>query len=67
MNDTHYFERLLETVGVIARHADFPGKGQVVERCREEVEEMSISGEISSTQARILKEILQGVKVQTAV
>ena len=66
MSDTHYFERLLETVGLIARHADFPGKIQAVERCREEVEEMSSTGAISSTQAEILQEILLGGRVRTA-
>ena len=40
MSDSRFFERLLETAGLIARHADFPGKRQVVERCREEVEDL---------------------------
>ncbi len=48
MRDTQYFERLLETAGLIARHADFPGKRQVVERCREEVEQLTCSGAISN-------------------
>ncbi|MGC8640329.1 MAG: hypothetical protein ACP5XB_10690 [Isosphaeraceae bacterium] len=64
MSDSHYFERLLETVGLIARHADYPGKGQVVERCREEVEEMSSAGAINSAQAEILRNILLGVRVE---
>lgn len=66
MSDIHYFDRLLETVGLIARHADFPGKVQVVERCREEVAEMSSVGAISSSQAEHLQEILLGVRVQAA-
>ena len=32
MSDSRYFERLLEAAGLIARHADFPDKRQVVER-----------------------------------
>jgi len=66
MSDCHYFERLLESAGLIARHADFPGKRQVVERCREEVEDLTSSGVISSAQGENLQEILLGVSVQTA-
>jgi hypothetical protein len=53
-------------MGLIARHADFPGKRQVVERCREEVEDLTSSGVISSAQGETLQEILLGVSVQTA-
>jgi len=66
MSSSHYFERLLESAGLIARHADFPGKRQVVERCREEVEDLTSSGVISSAQGETLQEILLGVSVQTA-
>ena len=66
MSDSHYFERLLESAGMIARHADFPGKQQVVERCREEVEDLTSSGVISSAQGETLQEILLGVSFQTA-
>ena len=66
MSNSHYFERLLESTGLIARHADFPGKRQVVERCREEVEDLTSSGVISSAQGETLQEILLGVSFQTA-
>ncbi len=66
MRDSHKFERLLEAAGLIARHADFPGKRQVVERCREEVEDLTNSGAISSDQGETLQEILAGVGLQTA-
>ncbi len=66
MNDSHNFERLLEVAGLIARHADFPGKRQIVERCREEVEDLTSSGAISSPQGETLQEILDGVSFQTA-
>ena len=66
MSDSRYFERLLESAGLIARHADFPGKRQVVERCREEVEDLESSGLISSAQGETLQEILLGVSVRTA-
>ena len=66
MSDSRFFERLLETAGLIARHADFPDKRQVVERCREEVEDLTSSGVISSAQGETLQEILLGVSFQTA-
>ncbi len=66
MSDSHYFERLLDSAGMIARHADFPGKQQVVERCREEVEDLTSSGVISSAQGETLQEILLSVSLQTA-
>jgi len=67
MNDSHKFERLLEAAGLIARHADFPGKRQVVERCREEVEDLTSSGVISAAQAETLQGILLGVKFHMAI
>jgi len=66
MSDSHYFERLLEAAGLIARHADFPGKWQVVERCREEVEDLASSGAITSAQGETLRETLLGVYLQRA-
>jgi hypothetical protein len=66
MSDSRFFERLLETAGMIARHADFPGKRQVVERCREEVEDLTRSGVITSDQGETLQEILLGVSFQKA-
>ncbi len=66
MSDSHYFERLLDSAGMIARYADFPGKQQVVERCREEVEDLARSGMITSDQGETLQEILLGVSFQKA-
>ena len=66
MSEMHCFERLAETAGLIARHADFPGKRQVVERCREEVWELRSAGTITSDQAEALQEILLGVQFQPA-
>jgi hypothetical protein len=66
MSDSRRFERLLEAAGLIARHADFPGKWQVVERCREEVEDLKSSGVISSVQGETLQEILLGNGLRAA-
>jgi hypothetical protein len=65
MGDSCYFNRLLETAGLIVRHADYPGKRQVVERCREEVEDLTRSGQISAAQSEALREILLGVTHQS--
>jgi hypothetical protein len=65
MADSHFFDQLMESVGLISRHADFPGKRQIVDRCREEVEDLSSSGLISPAQAETLLEIL-GVSFQAA-
>jgi hypothetical protein len=60
------FARLLESAGLIVRHADYPGKGQVVERCQQEVEELTRSGRITSTEGETLREILLCHNHQTA-
>ena len=66
MSDTRYFDRLLETAGLIARHADYPGKRQIVDQCREEVDDLSSAGTITYAQAELLREILLGAKYQAA-
>jgi hypothetical protein len=58
MDDMPGFARLLETAGLIVRHADYPGKRQVVDRCRQEVEELTRSGRITPTEGETLQEIL---------
>jgi hypothetical protein len=59
MTDPRYFDRLLETADLIARHVDYPGKRQVVERCREEVEDLTREGRLTVTQRDVLWEILE--------
>jgi len=66
VSDANEFLRLLEAAGLIARHADFPGKRQIVERCREEVEDLKGAGVLSAAQGETLQEILLGVNFQTA-
>ncbi len=66
MYESHGFDRLLETVGLIARHADFPGKQEVVERCRDEVDDLTDSGVITASQGEILQQILLGERLEQA-
>jgi hypothetical protein len=53
------FERLEESVDLIVRHADYPGKGRVIEQCAEEIEELHHSGEITGDQEAHLLAILR--------
>jgi hypothetical protein len=52
------FVRLVETVGLIARHPDYPGKRRVVEDCRAEVDGLVNAGRISAEQGQTLLDIL---------
>jgi hypothetical protein len=56
---TSYFERLVEATGLIARHPDYPGKQQVVDRCVEEIAELLRSGQVTAAQGEILLENLE--------
>jgi hypothetical protein len=61
MGDCRRFELLLETAGLIARHVDYPGKRQVVERCREEIQDLTSTGQLSAAQNEALRGVLQGM------
>lgn len=53
------YERLEESVDMIARHVDYPGKSRVIEQCAEEIEELHDSGEITGDQEAHLLAILR--------
>jgi hypothetical protein len=61
MGDCRKFEVLLETAGLIARHADYPGKRQVVERCHEEIQDLTSNGQLTASQGEALRGILRGM------
>jgi hypothetical protein len=44
------FERLQESVTIIARHADFPGKQQVVAECLDDIEDRWRQGQLTLEQ-----------------
>ena len=54
----NYFERLVATAERIARHADYPGKGEAVDQCIEDIEGLLLSGRITAEQGGMLREIL---------
>jgi len=64
MSDYPYFERLVETVGLIARHPDYPGKSRMVQDCHWEVEDLAHSGRINASQAEVLRSVLTGRLVE---
>jgi hypothetical protein len=65
MNGISYFERLEESVALIARHPPFPGKGAAVEQCAGEIHELIRSGGITGEQGGTLLEILERVRPPT--
>ena len=60
MNSLSIFERLLETAELISHHPDFPGKGEAVDRCRAEIEDLFHAGQITMAQRDRLREALRG-------
>lgn len=55
-----YFERLIASTERIAHHASFPGKGEAVEQCLEDIDDLMLAGRITAEQRDVLCEILQG-------
>src|SRR3954471_8486488 len=53
-----YFERLTESATIIARHPDYLRKGEAVDQCRQEIEDLLVAGRIDPVQAEALREIL---------
>jgi len=60
MNYLSVFERLLESAELIAHHPDYPGKGEAVDRCGEEIEDLFRAGQITMAQRDRLREALRG-------
>jgi hypothetical protein len=53
--------RMLErTAEMIAHHPDFPGKGEAVQRCRDEVDQWFRQGVLTEEQRERLLAILDG-------
>jgi len=55
-----YFEKLVESLSRIASHSYYPGKEDTVEQCLEEVEEIRLSGKITTEQSAALRDLLLG-------
>jgi hypothetical protein len=65
MNNTTVFQSLLRAAERIARHANVPGKGEAIDLCLEDIDELSHAGRISTEQRAALRDILSG-SVSTA-
>jgi hypothetical protein len=59
MTTLAHFDRLMESVEMIARHVDYPGKHRVVDQCAEEIGELSRAGRITDSQEGLLLDILR--------
>jgi len=55
-----YFEKLVESLSRIASHSYYPGKEDAIERCLEEIEEIRLSGKITTEQSAALRDLLLG-------
>jgi hypothetical protein len=52
--------RLEWAAGVIARHPDYPGKSEVLQRCREDIERRFRLGILTDAQRARLHSVLNG-------
>jgi hypothetical protein len=60
LSHSSYFDRIVESTILIARHPDYPGKQWVVAQCADEIEELRDAGKISKAEGELLLEILRG-------
>jgi hypothetical protein len=58
MFNLSYFERLIESATLIARHPEYPRKSEAVGHCRQDVEDLLLAGRIDPDQAEVLREVL---------
>lgn len=65
-NSLSYYDRLVESVGRIARHAYYPGIEQTLNQCLEEIDVLRIDGRITPEQREALRFILLGVSLHAA-
>ncbi len=55
-----YFQRLVASAERIASHADFPGKGEAVDQCIEDIGDLMLCGRITADQHDVLRRVLMG-------
>ena len=60
LDNTIYFEKLVESVTRIVRHAYYPGKDEAIELCLEEIDDLQDMGRITLEQRAALRELLLG-------
>lgn len=60
MNAACYYARLVATAARIAHHASFPGKGEAIEQCLEDIDDLAHAGRITAEQRDLLRGVLRG-------
>jgi hypothetical protein len=58
MTASREFERLEETVSLIRRHPDFPGKGEILDQCLVDIDERLHQGRLTPDQRDRLRSLL---------
>jgi hypothetical protein len=61
MISSNYFERLVQSVERIARHAYYPGIDEAIELCLEDIEELMHAGRITAEEREALRVVLLGM------
>jgi hypothetical protein len=63
MSNTVYFERLALGVQRVGCHAYYPGIDQAINRCLEDIDDLTRSGRITAEQCEELRLLVLGVTV----
>jgi hypothetical protein len=61
-----YYDRLVESVGRIARHAYYPGIEQTLNQCLEDIDALRTAERITPEQREALRFLLLGVSLHAA-
>ncbi|APW59044.1 hypothetical protein [Paludisphaera borealis] len=61
-----YYDRLVASVGRIARHAYYPGVEQTLNQCLEDIDALRTADQITPEQREALRFIVLGVSLHAA-
>lgn len=61
-----YYDRLVDSVGRIARHTSYPGIDQTLNQCLEDIDALRTAERITSEQREALRFIVLGVSLHAA-
>jgi hypothetical protein len=66
MNNSGYFERLVLGAQRVARHAYSPGIDQAINKCHEDINDLTRSGRITAEQREELRLLVLGATLSSA-